>query len=385
MKHYDYILAGGGAAGLSLAYHLMQSSLRDKKILIIDKEEKRQNDRTWCFWSERPTHFSNIYTRSWQRMAFNSPTFSQVFNLAPYQYNMLRGIDFYNFTRQELTAHANVDFLLGSVQQIQDRPDNVVVTAADQSFETDWVFDSLFRANEFHPDLRGRHYLKQHFKGWEIKTDQDCFDPAVPVMFDFRTSQQGVMRFIYILPFTPRQALVEYTLFSANLLTPAEYEQGLRTYLHEELHLSDYQITSEENGLIPMSDHPFTRRGGQRILNIGTKGGLVKPSTGYAFLRMQHDSAAIVRSLERHNHPFDLPTAPRRYAMYDSVLLQILYRHGELGAPIFTDLFHHNPIQRLFRFLDETGNLWENLQLFTTVPAWPFMRALLKLKLLGKV
>jgi lycopene beta-cyclase len=44
MKPYDVIIAGGGAAGLSLAYHLVRSPLRDCSILIVEKEAKDQND-----------------------------------------------------------------------------------------------------------------------------------------------------------------------------------------------------------------------------------------------------------------------------------------------------------------------------------------------------
>jgi lycopene beta-cyclase len=51
MPDYDFILSGGGLAGLSLAYHLINSPLRDRSILIVDKDAKQQNDRTWCFWA----------------------------------------------------------------------------------------------------------------------------------------------------------------------------------------------------------------------------------------------------------------------------------------------------------------------------------------------
>ena len=55
MEHYDYIIAGGGCAGLSLAWQLLHSPLRDRTILIVDRDDKDQNDRTWAFWSETDT------------------------------------------------------------------------------------------------------------------------------------------------------------------------------------------------------------------------------------------------------------------------------------------------------------------------------------------
>ena len=102
MPDYDYILSGGGLAGLSLAYHLINSPLRDRSILIIDKDAKQQNDRTWCFWAQQPTLFDEIAYRTWQRLRFASDDFTREYDLAPYHYQMIRGIDFYDFTREKL-------------------------------------------------------------------------------------------------------------------------------------------------------------------------------------------------------------------------------------------------------------------------------------------
>ena len=65
---YDYIIAGGGLAGLSLACHMVRTSLRDRSILIVDRDPKKQNDRTWGFWTHKPTGFDEIVHRSWSQM-----------------------------------------------------------------------------------------------------------------------------------------------------------------------------------------------------------------------------------------------------------------------------------------------------------------------------
>ena len=118
---------------------------------------------------------------------------------------------------------------------------------------------------------------------------------------------------------------------------------------------------------------------------MGSRGGLTKPSTGYTFLRAQHDALRIADSLVRHGHPFHGYRTPLRYRVFDTMLLQILYRRGELAAPIFTDLFKNNPIERLLRFLDEETTLAEDLQVMASVPPWPFIRAFWRTKIRQKV
>ena len=175
--------------------------------------------------------------------------------------------------------------------------------------------------------------------------------------------------------------MVEYTLFSPRLLPLETYQAALRQYLSEVLGVAHYRILEEERDLIPMTNRPFPRRAGRRVLNIGTRGGRVKASSGYAFSRIQQDAVAVVRSLQAHGHPFDLPRTPRRYQVFDAMLLNILQRRGDRGAAIFAQLFRRNPIQRIFRFLDEEGGWGENLALMASVPPVPFAQAWVRIKL----
>ncbi|MGC9523791.1 MAG: lycopene cyclase family protein, partial [Anaerolineae bacterium] len=297
---------------------------------------------------------------------------------------MIRAADFYRFMRAQLTALPNVDVRLARVESIADGEDWAEVLINEVPFRAKWVFDSRYRPSEYRPLTQRYRYLTQHFLGWEIETVKPIFTPAVPRLFDFRAPQRNVMACFYVLPLTERRGLVEYTLFSDHLLPLETYQEALRGYIETVLKAHSYRILEEEKDLIPMTDHPFPRRAGQRILNIGTRGGRVKPSSGYAFHRIQQDAKAIVRPLEARGHPFDLPEPPRRYRMFDAMLLQILHRQGHLGKAIFLRLFQRNPIQRIFRFLDKEDNLWENLKVMASVPPLPFARAWLHIVLLGR-
>jgi lycopene beta-cyclase len=370
---------------LSLAYHLVRSPLCDCSILIVEKEAKDQNDRTWCFWTDRPTLFDDIVYRSWSQLQVLGEHEASTLDLHTYRYKMIRGIDFYRFARQTLSVYPHVEFLQGKVERIEGGDQEARVLIDGQSYTGRWVFDSLFNWAEFKPDQAHYHSLKQQFKGWEIETPGKAFNPQVATFFDFRTPQEQGMHFFYVLPFSECHALVESVLCTTAPLSWEACEQALSVYLDTVLSIKAYSIRREERGMSPLTDRPFPRRIGRRIMSIGTLGGRIKPSTGYAFIRMQEDSSAIVRSLLRVGHPFSVPPGPRRYRFFDSVMLEIMAHHGERIQPIFTALFEHNPAERIFHFLNERASLWENLLMAPSLPPQLLLQALLRLDALHRV
>ncbi|WP_257871210.1 lycopene cyclase family protein [Hymenobacter sp. J193] len=223
-----------------------------------------------------------------------------------------------------------------------------------------------------------RHrYLLQHFVGWEVETAHDVFDPTTVEFMDFRGEQHQEARFMYVLPFSPRRALVEYTLFSPTPLAKEEYEEAIRRYLHDTLGVTNFRIEAEEAGAIPMTDHPLPARAGRHIINLGTRAGRAKPSTGYAFQRIQAHSARLVAALASTGHPPKNSTGDQwQFPLFDSLLLDIMQRQGETTRAIFAELFRHNPVERIFRFLDERTTPWENFQIMNSVTPWPFLRSI---------
>jgi lycopene beta-cyclase len=305
-----------------------------------------------------------------------------VLPMAPFCYRTIRGIDFYDAMRAHLTALPHVQWLKATVIDVADAGGTAVVHTADGgSFRGTWVYDSRFRYTDLARQPGRYRYLAQHFVGWEIETNRDVFDPAIATLFDFRTPQHGQMRFQYILPRSRRQALVEFTLFSANLLEPESYTTELRRYLREEhgLKEADYRITFTESGVIPMTDHPLPAHavGCPRVVQIGSRGGASKPSTGFTFRRIQQRTAAIVEALAQTGVPH-VPDAQwaRRFRLYDAMLLDVISTHGDRAAAIFAQLFRQNPPARLLAFLNEDTSFGAELAVMNSVPWAPFLAAL---------
>jgi lycopene beta-cyclase len=198
---------------------------------------------------------------------------------------------------------------------------------------------------------------------------------------DFRTPQKGETRFFYVLPFTERRALVEYTIFSRRVLRRSEYETAIRRYLRDVLGISDYTLHSEERGAVPITDDPLVRTLGRRVMAIGARAGRIKPSTGYAFMRVQKDSEEIVESLLLHGHPFDVPDDPDLYDVLDAVMLKVMDTRGDHIERAFTAMFKRNPVDHILRFLDEEATPLQNLMLVATMPPQVFVHAFLKVSL----
>ena len=374
MKQFDYIIAGGGAAGLTLAYLLLAHENTKKTILIIDKDDKSVNDRTWCFWEKELNLFENLVYKQWNRASFFGPSFKQTFVLPPYSYKMIRGKDFYDFMKLELGKFNNLTWLKESIIEID--PQGIVKTSTE-TYSGNMVFNSTAGLKDFQIPSKYVQFL-QHFKGLFIQTEKPCFDPESMTYMDFRIDQKDDCRFGYVLPFSPNEALVEYTIFSEQLLQPEEYDKGLDDYLHNFLKIEDYKVLEDEFGVIPMTDFPFPEKDG-RIINIGISGGFAKPSTGYTFLRSQHILKKMANNLVRQKDPLaDLPHHKKRFQKYDSTLLNVLKNGEHSGAQIFSDLFEKNGAQAVFKFLDEETNLAEEMKIMSSTPILAFGKAFIK-------
>ena len=377
---YDYLIVGGGAAGLSLAYHIAQEPrLADKKVLLIEPEAKTQNDRTWSFWTDEVGVFDGIVAHEWGKIAFRSPGFERVIDLGRYRYKTINGLDYYRFVHQALAERpSRFTVVRATLDKLENTADGVCAhTANGSTYTARYTFDSRPPNLAQLQQPEKYRYLLQHFVGWEIETDADAFDPAIVEFMDFRGAQQHEARFIYVLPFSARKALVEYTLFSEDVLPRAEYEAAIREYLTDTLGLESYRIMAEEVGAIPMTDHPLAARTGQHIVNLGTRGGRAKPSTGYAFKRIQQHSARLVAALATTGHPPADATGDKwQFRLFDTLLLDIMKRRGESTRDIFRQLFERNPVERIFRFLDEQTSWADNLRVMNSVSPGPFMRSI---------
>lgn len=294
-------------------------------------------------------------------------------DISPYEYKMIRGIDFYNYCFDIISKHKNFDFISGKIELVNE---DASIIVNGQKFTSDYVFNSiLFDKPIVKPN---QYYLLQHFKGWVIETKTPVFDIDKAALMDFRVEQDKGTTFVYLMPFSETKALIEYTLFSNQMLEQSEYDERLKDYIHRFLNLESYKILEEEFGMIPMTNYRFPARKGN-IINIGTAGGQTKASSGYTFRFIQKHSAAVVQKLIQTGIPLlRKPVSSPRFHFYDSTLLHILSHQQLSGERIFSDLFKKNKPQRVLRFLDNESSLMDELKIISSLPTIPFLKAAVK-------
>jgi len=375
MPDFDYIIVGAGASGLMLANGLgSDPHFQDKRILLLDKDQKQTNDRTWCFWEQGEGEFDSIVHRTWSAIYFAGEEYRAQIPIKPYRYKMIRGIDFYEHYLGKIKTFPKLTFLTTEVNSIEDQGNEVRVITKDGPYTANKVFSSVFDGSGLSSQKR-YPVLQQHFIGWFVKSKESIFDPGTATFMDFSIPQKGNTRFMYVLPFSEKEALVEYTLFSEHLLPEEEYEDAIAHYLKEDLQCDDYQIVEKEKGRIPMTSYNFKQQNTANLIHIGIAGGWAKASTGYTF----RSSAIKVQKLISHlkaDRPFSSFDKRSCFWFYDLLLLDILKRDNSQGRRIFESIFKKRSPQLLFKFLDEKTNFWEELLTMSGSPTRLFLDAL---------
>ena len=367
---YDFIITGAGCAGLSLAVHLHQAGLlRNKQLLIFEKERKQANDKTWCFWEKNSGVFEPVVSKTWSHANFISSQYSTVLDLYPYEYKMIRGIDYSDHCYQILENSANIKFIYGSIKSIDSTTG--IVHINNENYTADYIFNSI----QFSPiHLAPKNvYLKQHFKGWMLETNTPAFTPDRLTLMDFRLDQQNSTRFFYILPISEKKALIEFTVFSEHLMEHSQYTDALTNYIKGVLNIQEYKILEEEYGCIPMTDYLFPSLDG-RVLNIGTAGGVTRGSTGYTFYFIQKHSAAIVDAL-LNKKPLPRGISSRMVNFLDSIFLRVLAKENARGEEIFSSFFKKNSAANVLEFLNGETTMLANLKIISSLPSVPFLKA----------
>ena len=355
MKEFDYIIIGGGCAGLSLAYELeIHNKLKNKTLAIIEPRLEYKKDKTWSFWKTTDHNFGDCIKKSWQNFSINIPNKTNYLECINYPYQSIDSGLYYKKINSKLNQNKNVSFFK-----------NLKEINSNNSF----IFNSVPSIKKDYDDLW------QHFCGVEIETQNDFFDNEIVNLMDFDCEQRESVHFFYTLPYSKNKALVETTWLSRmNDNSQKDYNHQIKDYIENHLHLKDYKITYKEEGAIPLFYPPYELK--KNKINIGTAGGMTRLSTGYTFLNIQEHSKYIRENIENiaKTKKFEIG---KKYQFLDSIFLKVLEEHPKMMPDIFFKMFKSYP-KTVIKFLSNKSNFLEDLSIILKMPKWTFVKALFK-------
>ena len=353
MKEFDYVIIGGGCAGLSLAYELeIHDKLKNKTLAIIEPREEYKRDKTWSFWKVFSHNFDDCIKKSWNNFTINTPNNTKYVDCETTPYQTIDSGMFYEKILSKLKLNKNIKFFK-NIDEV-DKSNSI-------------VFNSVPNFN----NNQGK--LWQHFYGVEIETDKDFFDDEIFNLMDFACDQRNRVHFFYTLPFTKRNALVETTWISElNNENLEDYEDQIDNYLGNDLNIRNCKINFKEKGAIPLFREKINN---SKEIFIGSAGGMTRLSTGYTFLNIQEQSKYIRENIEniRKVKPYKIH---KKYDFLDKILLRVLKNNSSEMGNIFLKVFNAEP-KTAINFLSNKSDLSEDLKVILKMPKWKFVKEII--------
>ena len=364
LEEVDIAIIGAGCAGLSLARRLVatQKVSGIKACLYGPVSPAATNGHSWGFWATQGlTEQAELAKQRWQKWQIITTEQKITQKADSHPYCRLDSRDWLNLCMDSIEGH------------IQYEPDAVPAPGIQP------VFDSS-------PPIVPDGAMLQHFRGVEIKTLQNCFSPDTAILMDFRCDQSRGIHFIYMLPYSPTEALVESTMLSPERQDDAFYTEAINTYLETYWNTGGWQVHHTEQGCIPMA---FVQPTNPSYLAIGANGGCIRPSSGYAFAFIQKQTDALIDKLVRNGPAYLTPaTLPRPISRFDlfldRIFLHVIRHRPEKAADLFARIATALSGDEFARFMSGLADFAIYAKLITAMPTGLFLNALWDIHVMGR-
>ena len=371
MKRTQLLIIGGGCAGLSLARRLARAS-KSIQAVVVEPRTQYSDDRTWCFWAGQPSGLGPVPLISWQKINVCNGQTSVNCSFGQNPYQMLRSIDFYRASIDEIEASSDIELCLGtSVLASRKLPSGKWETDSTQgTIISDFVVDTRASIDRF--DVAP--LLWQNFVGFEIVCKSPIFATDVVQLMNFQTASSEGIDFVYLLPTSSNQALIEFTTLSSNGSAIPDLTKKLHDVVEKICGDRSYQILRREQGAIPMglSSPPISEK--STYVRVGVTAGSARPSSGYTFCRIQKWADACSQSILRGDLPIGPLSDTPLVRFMDHIFLKVLKHYPLLGPELFLAIFQKVPVPRLLRFLSDSPNLLDAIFLMAALPKGPFLK-----------
>lgn len=368
---YDIIILGGGCAGMQLAYAMANhASFNKERILIIDDGNSMHQKKSWCSWIQSDDYdYNSLISKRWNALSIGLNGSNRTRSIAPYSYTYINSQTFFDYHYNFIEQHQSIQLHIDRVTNIHHEPNGVTVFTEKSRFTCTKLYSSIYNNTDIAQNSKS--YIHQQFHGLFIETENNVFDTETAVLMDFIGSQDKAVTFMYVLPFTPKKALFEITRFTSNLNIRQEADEAILADYIKTHYKTNFQITSRESGILPMTDYQFSKTCSNNIIPIGIAAGMMKPSTGYAFNRIYRHSKLLSNAYYTNAN---YTHHKERFFFYDKLLLKLIELNPRKASEILQCLFRKVPMNKILKFLDEDSTIQDEIALFLQLPKSDFIK-----------
>ena len=345
-------ILGDGIAAMMLASRA--GELPEHEMTIVHPEGAPMlKDHMLGFWNMDGLEMAVESSRaSWSKWAIVTETNKSVMHSDKHAYHIMHKANYIQNCRDKATQEG--------VEFIEEK--SMTTTESSQTFDS-------------RPPRASKNAMLQHFLGQEVEVDKPVFDSSTAILMDFRVDQSEGMHFIYLLPYSPTQALVESTLFSTTVLDREYYVNTINDYLADHYGASVQNIIHEEQGVIPMgtlSPHD------ENIPGLGANAGAIRPASGYTFVFIHQQIQRAIES-SKQGKPLRFKRPHKAIDVWmDAVLLTVLRNWPQQGPKLFGRMASSLSGDEFVRFMSGQANWRLRLKVIMAMPKLPFIKGVSK-------
>ena len=372
-QHFDLVIIGGGCAGLSLAYQLSQLGDNCPRTLIIEERVNYTNDRTWCFWDlEDPIH-KDLAPYAWKKFTIKNHHVAHEYSCQETPYLMLPSDVFYKNVLSVINLNNKIQLLTGEkiVDQVTKESAWLIPTSKFMATATNVVDTRPIKTMTKKDSL-----MWQSFVGYEIELDSPLFNTDQLVLMDFDSSFKEGLGFIYYLPTSKTAALIEYTVFSEELFVAEQLTNSLLEKIGEYTQNTSYRILRKEAAILPMGNKEIDQQEDPTYLFAGLFAGAARPSSGYAFQRIQTWAKECALELKDNHQLKKFKKDSFIQKWMDLLFITVIKKNPTIGAKVFEELFKNCEAKTVAKFMSDRSSLLDKLKIVTSLPALPFLLAI---------
>ncbi len=271
---FDYLFVGGGLANGLAAYRIIERR-PDLKFRVLERGPTLGGNHTWSFHDgdltpEEQAWMEPLVSHRWPQHEVRFPRYRRVIAQG---YQSIESADFH----ERIAASLGEEVQFGV--EVSEMTEQAVTLASGEVYSAATVVDGRGFMSSAALGLGYQKFLGQ------VVDFERPIELNHPILMDATVDQMDGFRFVYVLPFTSRTALIEDTYYSDS---PEIDAQAIRNEILLYAERSGWSVSGvqrEESGVLPVllsGDIDEFWSDTDRLARIGLRAALVHPTTGYS-------------------------------------------------------------------------------------------------------